>query len=793
MSTNYLKIAIRNVLRHKGYSFVIIAGLAVGMACCILLLLYVQHELSYDQFNQDHSQIYRLVAERKAAEGISQDLTMPPPLAPAMLADFPQVTQAVRFLSIDNPIPLVGNSETRFYERRLFFADPSAFRVFTIPFLQGDVQAALEKPNTVVITEEMARKYFGEKDPLGRTLSVNNYLSLEVTGVVKDFPSNSTLQPDFLVSFSTLTNWLGKDFVNSWQNNTCQIYLLLAENTSAEAVAPQLPKLIDRYLGKNSSLKKLHLQPLDRIHLYSFEDYGLTSPGDIHYVYLLSAVAVFILLVASVNSANLTTARLVFRSKEIGVRKLIGASRKQLVQQFLCEAILSTFIALAMAIALVEISIPFLDAVVGRELTGRYAADWQTWFGPIGIVFFIAFSSASYPAFLFSSLKPIDSLKGYAKAGSGRVLLRKGMVVIQFALTVTLMIGTWVVYDQLRFMQNKQLGFDKDQVVVVPIRDQNLRQNPEALKHRLLQDPGILQVGAAALLPGGPVGRTRFRAEGMTDIGTMSMLWVDHDFVTTLDLKLAAGRDFFSTYPADASEAFILNEQAVKQLGWTKPEDAIGKTFEVLGGKKGHVVGVVRDFHFVSLHSKIKPLVLHLWPWMNYLLVRIDASHVSSVLSNMGNIWREFDPDNPFTFTFLSDNFDRYYRSDKQLGQIFGSFTLLAILVACTGLLSLAAYTAEQRTKEIGVRKVLGASVPSIIGLLTREYIWLVVLANLLAWPVAYYAMNQWLQDFAYRISVGLGAFLLAGGVALLIAVLTVSYQATKAAIANPVEALRYE
>jgi len=793
MLLNYLKIALRNLLRHKGYSFLVIGGLAVGMACCILILLYVQDELSFDRYNQNHDRIYRLVAERKAAEGISLDLTMPPPLAAALVNDFPQITQAVRFLSIDNPIPLVGSGDKRFYERRLFFADPSVFRVFTIPLLRGDLKTALEKPNTVVITEEIAGKYFGETDPLGRTLSVNNTLSLEVTGVVRDFPSNSTLRPDFLVSFSTLTNWLGKDFISNRQNNTCQIYLLLAEHSSTKAVNAQLPGFISRYLGENSPLRKLHLQPLDRIHLYSFQDYGLTASADIHYVYLLSVVAFVVLMVASVNSANLTTARLVIRSKEIGVRKIVGASRKQLVQQFLCEAILSTLIALAVATALVEASLPLLDAVVGRDITSTNASAWGTWLSPIGIVFFIGLLAGGHPAFLLSSLKPTDSLKGYSKAGSSRVLLRKGMVVIQFALTVTLMIGTWVVYDQLRFMQNKQLGFDKDQIVVLPIRDQSLRQNPEPLKHRLLQDPGVLQVGAAALLPGGPVGRARFRAPGITDVGTMSMLWVDQGFVKTLNLKLVAGRDFSIASPSDSAEAFILNEQAVRQLGWKNPEDAIGKSFELLGGKKGHVIGVVRDFNFVSLHSRIEPLVLHLWPWMNYLLARIDGSRISTVVTGMQNIWREFDPNNPFTFTFMSDNFDRYYGSDRQLEQVFGSFTAIAILLACTGLLSLAAFTAERRTKEIGVRKVLGASVPSIIGLLIREYITLVALASLLAWPAGYYVMNQWLQDFAYRVSIGLGTFLLTGGAALLIALLAVGYQATKAAIANPVEALRYE
>ncbi len=367
------------------------------------------------------------------------------------------------------------------------------------------------------------------------------------------------------------------------------------------------------------------------------------------------------------------------------------------------------------------------------------------------------------------------------------------MVVFQFALTVILIIGSWVVYNQLKYIQNTPLGLNKDQVIIVPIRNENLRQNSEPLKQRLLQNPGAQKVGAAALLPGGPVGKTRFRVEGNSVEGSMSMLWVDRDFIQTLDLRLAAGRSFSAEYATDASEAFVINEQAVKQLGWASPAEAVGKSFELVGSKKGHIIGVVKDFNFASLHRKIEPLVLHLWPWMNYLLIRMDEARFASALSAVKNAYRDFDPVNPFTFTFLNDNFDRFYESDRQLGRVFGYFALLTMLIACSGLVSLAAFTAEQRTKEIGVRKVLGASVSGIIGLLTREYLLLVVLANLLAWPVAYFVMNRWLQDFAYRVEIGVVTFLIAGLVSVLIAMLTVSHQALKAAVANPVEALRYE
>lgn len=793
MFSNYLKIALRNLFKGKGYSAIVISGLAIGMACCIVILLYVQHELSYDRFNQNHDRIYQLIAERKTAKGTSMDVTLPPPMATSVLGDFPQVAHAVRFLTMDNPIPLVGFGDKRFYEKQLFFVDSSVSEVFSIPAIRGDMNKALQRANTVVITEDIARKYFGDEDALGRTLSLNSILSLEVTGVVKNFPSNSTLQPELLVSFATLTNWLGKDFVSSWQNNTCQIFVLLAPNSSSDPVAERLSAIMSKHLGENRSLQKIHLQPLDRIHLFSFRDYGLGSSGDIQHVYLLSGIAFLVLLVACVNFANLTTARLVLRSKEVGVRKLIGATRGQLVQQFLCEAMISMTMSLVLAIVLVEISLPHLSVLAGSRIAAGYAGNWISWLGPTAIVLAIGVLSTVYPAFVLSSLKPLESTKGVSRAGSRRILLRKILVVVQFALTVILLMGTWVVYDQLRYMQNRQLGLNKDQVIVVPIRNENLRQNSEPLKQRLMQNPGVQQVGAAALLPGGPVGMTRFRLEGSSPEGTMSMLWVDRDFIKTLDLKLAAGRGFSSDFATDASEAFIINEQAVKQLGWDSPTEAVGKSFELVGGKKGHIIGVTQDFNFLSLHRKIEPLVLQMWPWMNYLLIRLDESRFEGALSDVKEACRQFDPINPFTFTFLNDNFERSYESDRQLGQVFGYFTLLAMIIACSGLVSLAAFTAEQRTKEIGVRKVLGASVSGIIGLLTREYLYLVVLANLLAWPVTYFVMNQWLQDFAYRVNIGVLTFLIAGVASVLIAMLTVSHQALKAAVANPVEALRYE
>ena len=793
MFSNYLKIAVRNLSRHRGLSFINIIGLAIGMACCILILMYVLDELSFDRHHENAARIYRVVLERHALEKISLDTSTPAALAPALLDDLPGIAQAVRFLSPDNPIPLLGYSDKRFYERRFAFVDPDVFEVFTMPFVRGDAKTALQKQNAVVITEAMARKYFGNEDPLGKSLAFNNDLDLEVTGVVQSVPQNSTLQLDFLASFSTIYGWLGRGFVDSWQNHMCQTYLLLSKTASAKVLQPQLPDLLHKYLGEASLVKQAHLQPLNRIHLYSFQDYGLLSGGDIRTVYMLAVVGFFVLLIACINSMSLTTARSAQRSKEVGIRKAVGATRRQLIKQFFAEALISAGLAMLVAVLMVEFGLPRFSALIGRELAVDYFQDWRWWLELMGIGLCAGLLSGSYPALLLSAFRPLPALKGHLKSGSTAERFRKTLVLVQFTLTIALIIGTEVVYDQLNFMRNKPLGFDKDQVIVVPIRDQNLRQHPEPLKDRLRQLPGILQVAAAALLPGGPVGQTRFRAEGTSHEGTMSMLWVDHDFISALGMKLIAGRDFSGKFETDATQAVILNQEAVIQLGWAAPAEAIGKSFELVGSKKGTIIGVVGDFHFSSLHRKIEPLVLHIWPWQNYLLVRVNVAYLPRLIGDLQNRWQEFDAAHPLTFTFLDDNFDRFYQSEQRLGQVAGYFSLLAIVVASLGLFGLASFAAEQRTKEIGIRKVLGASKASLVNLLSKEFVKPVILANVIAWPVGYNAMQSWLQNFAYRVHLDWWMFVLAGGLALIIALLTTSTQALRAALANPVESLRYE
>jgi putative ABC transport system permease protein len=508
-------------------------------------------------------------------------------------------------------------------------------------------------------------------------------------------------------------------------------------------------------------------------------------------VYLLSAGALFILLISSLNFFGLTIARLTGRSMEVAVRKVFGATRRQLMAQFLTEALVLTLLALGLAAMVVELLLPHLDAALGTTLAGGYASSAETWFTPAVAVIIVGLAAGCYPAFVLSSLRWVHNAATLLKAGRRRLTFWRVMVVTQVALTTALAIVSLIIRNQLDFVRNRPLGLDKDQVIVVPIRDENLRQHPDILKTRLLSLRGVRRVGAAALLPGGPVGRTPFHAEGVT--GTMSMLWVDPDFLDAVGIEVLAGRGFSQEFGLDQTEAFLVNEEAARQLGWTNPANAVGRGFEITGGKRGRIIGVTANFNFASLRRVIEPIVIHLWPWSNYILARTDGSDPHAILEGMKGICEEADPANPFTYTFLSENFERHYVSDRQLGSVVGSLTIPACLLACSGLLTLIVFTTEQRTREIGIRKVLGASTGRIAVSLAWDTLSLVILANVLIWPPTYYLVRAWLNDFAYRTDLGFNSFLLAGAGSLLLALLAVGYRTVRSALANPVESLRHQ
>jgi len=801
MFKNYFKIAIRNLGRNQGYAVINIFGLVIGMACCLLILLYVQDELSYDRYHQNAARIYRVALQLHAGNApVKSFAVTSPPMAPALLRDYPEIRQAVR---LQNSAPLVGYGERRFYEDNFFWADASVFAVFTFPLIQGDAVTALREPRSIVLAEKMARKYFGAENPIGKVLTVADTLDLKVTGVMANIPSHSHFIPDCFASFSTLSQIFPSNRDNwesNWWNHGYYTYLLLDEQASAAVVEQRISRLTARYIEeqeKISGKQVLFLQPLTAIHLRSNLRSEIAPNSDIRYVYIFSAVALLVLLIACTNFMNLATARSARRAKEVGVRKVLGAHCSQLVKQFIGESVLMSLLAFLIALVLVELLLPFFNELAGKTLALPLSGNAWLWLGLLGATLLTGIIAGGYPAFFLSAFRPVETLKGAFKIGVKGVLPRQGLVVFQYSISILLMIGTVTVYHQLEFMRNQRLGFDKEHVMVIPIRgDEAIIRRFAALRQELLENGEVLGVTASSAAPGGRLYNIAIRPEGTpaNQTKTMLTLAIDHEFVKLYSLQLAAGRDLSKEFSADSTQAFLLNEAAVKDLGWGSPENAIGKQFNWGLGKVGRIVGVVKDFHFNSLQQRVPPMVMHLYPnWFEFLSVKIDGKNVPQALAFVESKWRGLVPGVSFEYSFLDASFDRQYAAEEKLGRISFYFSLLAILIACLGLFGLAAFFAEQRTKEIGVRKVLGASVAGIVGLLSKDFIKLMLVANLLAWPVAWYAMNKWLQDFAYRINIGWWIFALAGGVALFIALLTVSTQAIKAALANPVEVLRYE
>ncbi|MGD8778410.1 MAG: ABC transporter permease [Ignavibacteria bacterium] len=800
MFNNYLVVSFRNLLKNKISTIINIIGLAAGIACCVLIFLYVTNELDYDKQHKNGDRIFRILFSKNTPDGSSIHTTTPPPLASVVLNDFSYVEHAVRFLRFDNPLPLVSYENNKFYEKEFLFADQSVFEVFTLNFLSGNPQTALAKPNTIVITEKIASKYFGEESPVGKTLTLNNFIDLEVTGVLEDNQPNSTLRFDFLTSFSTLHGWLGEGFVNNWQNNMCQTYVLLQQERNANEFEKISPDFIKKYYGSNQQVKEIYLQPLNRIHLYSHQDYGISSTGNIIYIYLLISIALFTLIIACINFVNLTTAKSIKRAREVGIRKVVGASKKQLIYQFLSETVFLVLISIVVSIIVVYLVSPQFYEITGRSFSFELFKNWQLLLGLLGFGILIGLLSGIYPAFVLSSFNPAYTLKGTKGNSHGKSYFRKILVILQFTISIILIIGTTVIYNQLKFIQTKNLGFDKEQVLIIPVQEQNLRQNPEPLKNRMLLIPGVKKVAAAALLPGGPVGKTQYRLNTTSEYETISQLWVDHDFIKTLNFQLVAGRDFSKEFNTDSDNAFIINEEAARQFGWSNYSDAVGKHFEFQGnhssgksGKEGIIIGVVKDFHFTSMYNSIEPIVLHLWPWSNYILVKFNAVNLPNTLSELENIFTEFDSEHPFTYSFLEDKFNDLYKSERRIGKTVNIFTGLAVFIACLGLFGLSAFSAEQRIKEFSVRKVLGANVGTLLGLQLKEIMSLILISYFIALPTGYYIMSGWLKDFAYKTDLNINLLLFPGLVTFVAASLTVSYHVIKTAFTNPVDSLRNE
>jgi putative ABC transport system permease protein len=802
MLKNYLKIALRILRRYKAYSFINIAGLAIGMACCLLILAYVRHELSYDRYHKNAGQIYRVFEELDLPGNKSQMAVTPAPFAPAMENDFKEVVNAVRFMSSENigNKVLVSFKDNHFYEDKWFYADDSVFDIFTFPLVKGNPRTALKEPLSVVVTEEAAKKYFGDEDPIRKVLTVTdeyNQNDFLITGVLKNIPPNSHFRFDFLASFITVEKHYRFNLTN-WFNHAYYTYLLLEQGSNPKDLEKKFPALIEKYAGKEgASVLKPHLQPLASIHLHSHLQHEIEANSDIVYVYVFSATAFFILLIACINFMNLATARYACRTREVGVRKVIGARRPQLVQQFLGESILFSLIALPVSILLVELLLPAFSSLIGRKLVFNYFSNWQVLIGLLGVTFFVGCLSGIYPAFFLSAFEPVRVLKGRMVSGSRGTHLRKGLIVFQFAISIILMVSTAVIMNQVNYLRTKKLGFQKEQVLVLPLRSKEVRANHELLKNEFLKNPRIMNVTMSSGLPGRIhyywVINSQLTGELLganKKIMTAWVLMVDHDFLKTMGMELVKGRDFSPDFATDEKQAVIINESAAKEFGWTSPLGMRVKTENM----DGYVIGVVKDFHFRPLYQAIEPIVIYIKPsFFEYASMRISPNDIPSTLAYLKDRWNALAPNQPFEYFFLDSDFDSVYRSEERVGKLTASSTLLAVFIACLGLFGLASFTAEQRTKEIGIRKVLGASIPAIVRLLTREFTKWVVVANVVAWPVSYYVMHRWLQNFAYRTSIGLWNFLLAAAMTFAVALLTVSYQAVKAALANPVKALRYE
>ncbi len=806
MLRNYIKIAFRNFKRYKGYSFINLMGLATGIACCILILIYMQDEFSYDRYPEDYEQIYRITFHMQTPDRGEKDTARtPPPWAPSLAEDFPEVENYCRL-----KIPLVSwlvsreEIDKRFHEKEFYFADETVFDFFNFKLKKGDPQTALKDPKALVLTERAAHKYFGNEDPMGKTLRLDNTYDFLITGVMENVPKHSHFSFDILASFSTLSAIpiYGGNVYTTWRNGLgadLYTYIRLKDGVDPAAIEKKMPEFLQKYLGdiiRQFNIKiSARLQPLTSIHLRSNLDAEIRANSDIRYIYIFSAIAIFILLTACINFMNLATARSAIRAQEVGMRKVIGAEKNQLVFQFFGETIFLAFLALILALVLVFIILPVFNSLSGKMLE---VSLWNPWMllGIVGITLFVGIVSGSYPALFLSSFQPVAIFRGSLKAGKANKTLRKALVIFQFALSIVFIIGTGIIYDQLRFIRNRDLGFDKEQIVVLPMGDPRARQVYQTFKDRALQDPSVLAVSGANSVPGGLIGVLLFLPEDAQagEEVTMEHFAVDHDFIETMGLDILEGRTFSLEYSTDTMEAFILNEAAVKRMGWEG--EAIDKRINIGNFKRGRVIGVVNDFHAKSLHQKIEPLVIHLAPNPDafiQLIVRIAPYHYDQTLNFLEDVWKQIYPKDPFTYSFLDDDFDYLYRNEKQRGKVFLTFSVLAIFIACLGLFGLASFTSEQKTKEIGIRKVLGATVGNIIKLLSIEFVKLVLLANLIAWPVTYYIMHNWLGNFAYRTNIRIGLFILVGMSVLIIALATVSFHAVRSAMANPVDSIRTE
>lgn len=807
MLLNDIKTALRNISKQKGYSFINIFGLAIGMASCLIILMFVFDELSFDSFNKNADRIYRVAGSFRYGGRDFDIAVAPAPMAKVLLDEYPEVEDAVRFRQRGRYIFRYGDKS--FKEQRVTFADPSLFNIFSIPLVKGNPHTALVEPNTLVLSRETAEKYFRDENPLGKTLRLDDRTDYMVTGIFEEIPDNSHFHFDVFISMSSLPESKNK----IWMSQNFQTYILLHQGADPEALDAKFPELLMKYMGPQieafmgKSMEKLmeegdlrgefYLQSLRDIHLHSDLLGEMEPTSDVRYVYIFTAVALFILIIASINYMNLSTARSAGRAKEVGIRKVLGSFRHQLIRQFLTESMILSLISLAGALVLVRLALPFFNGLSGKTMTFSDLGDSSLLFVLILVPIITGFLAGSYPSLFISAFQPVNVLKGQLKSGVKTGWLRSFLVVFQFAASIILIIGTFVVYNQLHYIQNKKLGYNKEQVLILE-NTYLLGDQAKSFKDEMLSYPQVVSATISGYLPV-PSNRDNTAVlpdgERSSKRATSMQNWVvDHDYIKTLGMRIVQGRDFSRDFSTD-TEAAILNQAAAEHFGWDQPVGRkIGRMINSRGGFALYgVIGIVEDFHFETLKDTIGPLVMFLGRSEGRISFRIQTEDVAGTIGILRNEWTEFLPNQPFEYSFMDERFNAIYRTEQRIGKIFGVFSGLAIFIGCLGLFGLVAFTAERRTKEIGIRKVLGATAPNIVKLLLKEFVILIAAANVIAWPAAFFVMKGWLEDFSYRASLSIWIFLFAGVLALVIALVTVSFQGVKAALANPADSLRYE
>jgi putative ABC transport system permease protein len=805
MFKNYLKITFRKIKKNKTYSVINISGLSIGMAFFILITLYIKYELSYDKFHVNSEQIFRIDIKQDFTRTDS-DLynTTPAPLAEVLKSDYPEINYVTR-LRKEPRDPLILSGDNSYLEEKFFYADPDFLEIFSFPLISGNPKTALTTPYSIILTEKIAHKYFGSENPIGKEIIVNQKHQQQpytITGVIKDLPPNTHFRFNFLASFSTLYSQQNTKYQSHslhWNAAGFYTYIKLKKNTSPQTFNARLVDVVKKYIGNDKNIRYT-LESIERIHLYQNWKRDIDDNGDIRYIYLYAATGFFLLLIACFNYINISTAQSIKHAKEVGLRKVVGANRTQLFRQYLGESLVISFLGFCLAILIVELVMPLFQSFIEKEIHLSIFAELKTLLGLLGFLLLIGSIAGAYPAFLISAFQPIHILNGVARRKHKSILsFRNALVIFQFVISAILIIGTITIYNQLHYVKNKKLGLKKDCIVTIPVLDEELQKNYISFFNELSSNHHIKDISASQSLLPGSSGNSNIDWDGKkdTDLSLMRGIRADYRFARLYEITLMLGNNYPGKDNSSSKSYFLLNHTALRSLGW---ESAIGKRFGWNDTRKedGQIIGVVEDFHFFTLHSIIEPLAIelvgsHLVDWKaRYFSIKLSSQDIPGTLSFIEKKWKQHSQF-PIQLQFFDERMNSIYKTEQKLGQLFNLFAFITILIGCMGLYGLAAFSIEQRLKEIGIRKVLGSSITQIIKLLTKETAVCVLIANLIAWPVAYYLMTKWLEDFAYRSEISWWIFILSGGIALVTSLATVSIQAIKTAVANPVESLRYE